>query len=67
MELVSDVSKADVEATAQNVLPITSVDTTLDSQSPEYNEIATMEGIWRADGTMYLPSRIPGENITDAH
>ena len=37
MELVSDVSKADIEATAQNVLPITSVDTTLDSQSPEYN------------------------------
>lgn len=63
MELVSDVSKADVEATAQNVLPITSVDTTLDSQSPEYNEIATMEGIWRADGTMYLPSRVPGENL----
>ena len=63
MELVSDVSKADIEATAQNVLPITSVDTTLDSQSPKYNEIATMEGIWRADGTMYLPSRIPGENL----
>ena len=63
MELVSDVSKADIEATAQNALSITSIDTTLDSQSPEYNEIATMEGIWRADGTMYLPSRIPGENL----
>ena len=53
MELVSDVSKADVEATAQNVLPITSVDTTLDSQSPEYNEIATMEGIWSTFPLVY--------------
>ena len=62
MELVSDVSKASVQAIAENALSLTDVNVTLDNESPTYNEIATMEGIWRADGTMYLPSRIPSEN-----
>lgn len=63
MEIVSDVSKASVQASAENYLPITDVNVTLDNESPTYNEIATMEGIWRADGTSYLPSRVPSENL----
>ena len=63
MELVSDVSKASVQASAENYLPITDANVTLDNESPTYNEIATMEGIWRADGTSYLPSRVPSENL----
>ena len=62
MELVSDVSKSSIEATATNELSITDVVTTLDNAVPTYMEIATMEGVWRADGTMYLPSRVPTEN-----
>lgn len=63
MDIMSDISKADVEAEAQNSLPITDVLTTLDNATPTFMEVATMEGIWRADGTMYLPSRVSSENM----
>ena len=63
MDIMSDISKADVEAEAQNSLPITDVLTTLDNETPTFMEVATMEGIWRADGTMYLPSRVSSENM----
>lgn len=63
MDIMSDISKADVEAEAQNSLPITDVLTTLDNATPTFMEVATMEGIWRADGTMYLPSRVASENM----
>lgn len=63
MDIMSDVSKADVVAEAQNSLPITDVQTTLDNAAPTFMEVATMEGIWRADGTMYLPSRVSSENM----
>ena len=63
MDIMADVSKADVIAEAQNSLPITDVQTTLDDAAPTFMEVATMEGIWRADGTMYLPSRVPSENM----
>lgn len=63
MDIMSDISKADVEAEAQNSLPITDVLTTLDNATPTFMEVATMEGIWKADGTMYLPSRVSSENM----
>ncbi|MGN1230062.1 MAG: hypothetical protein ACI4T5_10485 [Prevotella sp.] len=63
MDIMSDVSKADVEATAENELPITSIITTLDNETPTYMEVATMEGMWRADGSAYLPSRVADENM----
>lgn len=63
MDIMSDISKADVDAEAQNSLPITNVLTTLDNATPTFMEVATMEGIWKADGTMYLPSRSPEGNM----
>lgn len=62
MEVVAEIDKNTVQASAQPSLPLTDVRVTLDGEDNEYEDIATMEGIWRADGTMYLPSRIPSEN-----
>lgn len=63
MDIMPNMSKTDVEATAQNYLSITSVATTLDNETPTYAEVATMEGMWRADGSAYLPSRVISENL----
>lgn len=63
MNIAPDILKEDIETSTQNVAPITSVHSTLDEVSPVYAEAATLEGIWRADGSMYLPSRIPTENL----
>ena len=63
MNIAPDILKEAIETSTQNVAPITSVYSTLDEVSPVYAEVATLEGIWRADGSMYLPSRIPAENL----
>lgn len=62
VDLMADVSKADIEAQASSTLPITNIDTTIDAQEPTYELVATMEGLWPADGSAYLPSDNPEEN-----
>lgn len=64
MDIMSDVSKSDITITSQNVLYLTNAYTTIDNQNPPMWEVATMEGIWKADGSMYLPSREANENLT---
>lgn len=62
MEVASNVDKSSVEASAQPINSLTNVGVTLDGDMGDYEPIATFEGIWRADGTMYLPSSDPSEN-----
>ena len=62
IDIMSTVSTADMEASATNIKPITDVVSTIDGYNDDYPAIATMEGLWRADGSMYLPSKVPSEN-----
>lgn len=63
MDIMPNISKQDISAKATNILSITAINTTLDNKDPQYAEVATMEGVWKADGSMYLPSRIPSGNL----
>lgn len=62
MEIVADIQKADVVATSSGNLAITPPEFTLDAQYQNFDKVATMEGVWKADGSMYLLSRQTSEN-----
>lgn len=62
MELVSTISKTDIAATAVDTYPLTNIASTIDAKDVKYIPVATLEGSWKADGSMYLLSNKVSEN-----
>lgn len=63
LDIMSTVSKAEVGATSTGQLYLTNVLTTLNGAATIPETMATMEGYWKADGSMYLPSEVVDQNL----
>lgn len=61
--ITPDITKDDIQVSSVNNLPITDPMSTIDNRVDDCSPFATFEGIWRADGSMYLPSRDAAENL----
>lgn len=62
-DIMSTISKEDVAVTSSGVLYLTSDKTTIDEDISASEPWATLEGVWRADGASYLPSKVGSENM----
>ena len=63
ISVLPDIDQSVVSVNATNALDITTQRASLFESLPAVPQFATFEGIWKADGSMYLPSDQSDENL----